>query len=170
MMERLKKDAEDLTPKLIEWRRDFHRHPEIAFQEKRTSSVISQFLEGLGIPVKTLAKTGLRAELEGMPGGKTVALRADMDALPLKEEGEKEYISENPGATHACGHDGRNVFQGMKRTVKQVTILSGDLFHDILDSDPVEKMTRNPRITDALLKGRECQDIHVMSGRLESFG
>lgn len=106
MIEDLKKDIEKLVPQLIEWRRDFHRHPEIAREEHRTSSVIRKFLEGLALPVKVCAKTGLRAVLEGKPGGGTVALRADIDALPLKEEGEKEYKSENPEATHACGHDG----------------------------------------------------------------
>lgn len=106
MIEDLKKDIEKLIPQLIEWRRDFHRHPEIACEEHRTSSVIRKFLEGLALPVKVCAKTGLRAVLEGKPGGGTVALRADIDALPLKEEGEKEYKSENPEATHACGHDG----------------------------------------------------------------
>jgi amidohydrolase len=102
----LKKDIKELTAQLIEWRRDFHRHPEIAYREHRTSSVIRKFLESLGIPVKACAETGLRAVLEGKPGGATVALRADIDALPLKEEGDREYISENPEATHACGHDG----------------------------------------------------------------
>ncbi len=106
MNEGLKKDIEKLTGKIIEWRRDFHRHPEIAYEEKRTSSVIRKFLENLGIPVSTCAKTGLSGVLEGQPGGKTVALRADIDALPLKEEGDKEYISKNPEAAHACGHDG----------------------------------------------------------------
>ena len=102
----VKKDVEELSGKIIEWRRDFHRHPEIAYEEKRTSSVIRKFLESLDIPVSTCAKTGLRGILKGQSGGKTVALRADIDALPLKEEGDKEYISLNPEATHACGHDG----------------------------------------------------------------
>ncbi|NIM57438.1 MAG: amidohydrolase [Candidatus Aminicenantes bacterium] len=106
MIEDLKKDIKELTPQLIEWRRDFHRHPEIAYKEHRTSSVIRKFLESLGLPVKVHAETGLRAVLEGKPGGATVALRADIDALPLKEEGDKEYKSENPEAAHACGHDG----------------------------------------------------------------
>jgi amidohydrolase len=106
MIDKLKKDVEKLAGKIIEWRRDFHRHPEIAYKEKRTSSVIRQFLESLDIPVSACAKTGLRGVLEGIPGGKTVALRADIDALPLKEEGDREYISKNPEAAHACGHDG----------------------------------------------------------------
>lgn len=106
MIDELKKETEDLTSQLIAWRRDFHRHPETAFEEHRTSSVLRKFLEDHDIPVQVMAKTGLRGVLRGKPGGKTVALRADIDALPLKEDGDKEYISENPGAAHACGHDG----------------------------------------------------------------
>ena len=106
MREKLKKDAEEIAGQVVEWRRDFHRNPEVAFQEKRTASVIRQYLENLGIPVTECAETGLRGVLQGDPGGKTVALRADIDALPLKEEGDKEYISQNPEAAHCCGHDG----------------------------------------------------------------
>jgi amidohydrolase len=106
MREQLKKDAEEMASQLVEWRRDFHRNPEIAFQEKRTASVIRIYLESLDIPVTECAETGLRGVLQGNPGGKTVALRADIDALPLKEEGDKEYISQNPEAAHCCGHDG----------------------------------------------------------------
>jgi amidohydrolase len=106
MVEELKKDVDRITDQIVEWRRDFHRHPEVAFQEERTSSVIKKFLESLDIPVTVSAKTGLRGVLEGKSGGKTVALRADIDALPLKEEGDKVYISQNPEAAHCCGHDG----------------------------------------------------------------
>ena len=106
MIDELKKEAEELTDHLVAWRRDFHRHPETSFQEHRTSSVLRKFLEDHGIPVQAMAKTGLHGVLNGKPGGKTVALRADIDALPLQEEGKKEYTSENPRAAHACGHDG----------------------------------------------------------------
>jgi len=105
-MDAIKKEANDLTKDLVHWRRDFHRHPEIAFEEKRTGGKIARYLEEIGIPVTRPAATGVRGVLEGLPGGKTVALRADMDALPLTEEGERDYISRNPGAAHACGHDG----------------------------------------------------------------
>lgn len=106
MFKDLKKEIETLTPQIVAWRRDFHQHPEVAFEEKRTSAVIRKYLEGLGLPVTACGGLGLKAVLEGKPGGKTVALRADMDALPLVEEGDKSYISLNAGATHACGHDG----------------------------------------------------------------
>ena len=105
-MEDLRREVEGLREQLVSWRRDFHRHPEIAFQEKRTSEVIRQFLEGLGLPVEACAGNGLKAVVEGLPGGLTVALRADMDALPVTEAGDAEYKSQNPGAAHACGHDG----------------------------------------------------------------
>lgn len=122
MIEELKKDVEDLTSQIIQWRRDFHRYPEVAFEELKTSSVIRDFLESLGMPVITFAKTGLRGVLEGKPGGRTVALRADIDALPLKEEGDKEYISQNPEAAHACGHDGHMaILMGVAKLLSQRT-------------------------------------------------
>ena len=106
MIDEIKKEIEELTPQLIQWRRNFHRYPEVAFMEEKTSQVLKEYLENLGLPVRSMAKTGLRADLQGQPGGKTVALRADIDALPLQEENECDYKSENPGAMHACGHDG----------------------------------------------------------------
>lgn len=120
MIDELKKDIELITDRLVEWRRDFHRHPEVAFQEKRTSAVIRKFLEGLSIPVFSHAKTGLRGILEGKPGGSTVALRADIDALPLKEEGDREFKSQNPETAHACGHDGHmSVLMGAAQILSQ---------------------------------------------------
>ena len=106
MDQELKKKAQKLEQQLVAWRRDFHRFPEIAFQEERTSRVLRAALEEMGLEVDAMAKTGLRAKLKGKPGSKCVALRADIDALPVQEEGENEYTSQNPGAMHACGHDG----------------------------------------------------------------
>jgi amidohydrolase len=106
MLEELRNETESLTPQLIQWRRGFHRRPEVAFKEFQTSAFLREHFEKLGMPVNPLAGTGFRAELAGRPGGKTVALRSDIDALPLQEEGDKEYISLNPGASHSCAHDG----------------------------------------------------------------
>lgn len=129
MIEDIKKDIEELLPKIIEWRRDFHRYPEVAFQETRTSQVIKKFMESLDIPVTVCAKTGLRGILKGQSGGKTVALRSDIDALPLKEEGDKEYISKNQEAAHACGHDGHMaILMGVIQALaKRRDSLSGDI-------------------------------------------
>jgi amidohydrolase len=106
MLEELRKETGSLAPQLNQWRRGFHRRPEVAFKEFQTSSFLREHFEKLGMPIKPLAGTGFRAELAGRPGGKTVALRADIDALPLQEEGDKDYISLNPGAAHSCAHDG----------------------------------------------------------------
>lgn len=95
-----------MTPELVETRRDFHRWPELSFQEVHTAARIAQALHGLGLEVQTgIAKTGLVALLRGARPGKTVLVRADIDALPLHEEAAHSYVSRNPGVMHACGHD-----------------------------------------------------------------
>ncbi|MER3552834.1 MAG: amidohydrolase [Meiothermus sp.] len=96
-----------LTPSLLEMRRDFHRHPELGFQEFRTSAKLAEFLVGQGLEVTTgIAQTGLVAKLKGAKPGKTVLVRADIDALPINEETGAPYTSQTPGVMHACGHDG----------------------------------------------------------------
>ena len=105
-MGNLATEIDPMAATLVEWRRDFHRHPELAFEERRTSAVIRAFLEFLGIEVGTCGRTGLRGVLRGGRPGRTVALRADMDALPVAEIAGHDYQSQNPGVMHACGHDG----------------------------------------------------------------
>jgi amidohydrolase len=88
-------------------RRDFHRHPELAFQEVRTAGVVARELNALGLEVHSgIAKTGVVALLEGARPGPVLLLRFDIDALPIMEETGAEYASQNPGVMHACGHDG----------------------------------------------------------------
>lgn len=94
-----------LKDELIELRRDFHKHPELGFQEHRTSGIVEDYLRGLGLPVKRAAGTGVVALLEGRAAGPVLLLRADIDALPLQEENELPYRSVNDGVMHACGHD-----------------------------------------------------------------
>lgn len=94
-----------LASELSALRRDFHRHPELAFQEHRTSKVVAEELARLGYEVRTgVGITGVVGELENGPGP-VVALRADMDALPIQEDAEHDYKSTLPGIMHACGHD-----------------------------------------------------------------
>ena len=94
----------DYTRKL---RRDFHRHPELGFQEVRTAGVVARELSALGLEVSTgIAETGVVAILEGERKGPVVLARFDMDALPIQEETRAEYTSQTPGVMHACGHDG----------------------------------------------------------------
>jgi amidohydrolase len=98
------KQAHAISEELIEWRRDFHMHPEIGFELHRTSKIVADELEKMGYRVKRgVGKTGVVAEIG--EGGKVIAIRADMDALPILEQNEHDYVSKNSGAMHACGHD-----------------------------------------------------------------
>jgi amidohydrolase len=98
------KQAHAISEELIEWRRDFHMHPEIGFEIHRTSKIVADELEKMGYRVKRgVGKTGVVAEIG--EGGRVVAIRADMDALPILEQNDVEYVSQNKGAMHACGHD-----------------------------------------------------------------
>lgn len=91
---------------IIEMRREFHMYPESSFEEFRTSKRVKEELDKLGIPYIELAGTGVLATIEGSIKGKTVALRADMDALEIQETNDIPYKSKNDGKMHACGHDG----------------------------------------------------------------
>jgi len=87
-------------------RRDFHRHPEIAFNEVRTAGIVAKELLRFGLEVNTkVGKTGVVGLLQGVKTTPTILLRFDMDALPMTEENKTDYVSENPGFMHACGHD-----------------------------------------------------------------
>lgn len=91
---------------LIKWRRHFHENPELSYQEKETSQYVENVLKGLGnIEILKPAKTGVIGILKGAKPGKTVAFRADMDALPLQEETGLPFASKNSNISHACGHD-----------------------------------------------------------------
>lgn len=99
--------AQAMRDDLVARRRDFHRYPELAFEEVRTSGIVAQTLNDLGLEVQTgVGKTGVVGILEGEKDGPTVLIRADMDALPVQEANETDYISTIPGKMHACGHDG----------------------------------------------------------------
>ncbi len=90
---------------MVELRRQFHMYPETGWQEHETSKRVQDALDSLQIPFRLVPPTGIIAAIEGDCPGKTVALRADMDALQLTEKNEHAYVSRNPGVCHACGHD-----------------------------------------------------------------
>lgn len=103
--ESLMQQADGLFPYLRDIRRRIHRHPELSFREKETGRLIASELEREGIPYRPVAETGLLARLDGTePSGRPVVLRADLDALPIREKTGLPYASDN-GAMHACGHD-----------------------------------------------------------------
>ncbi|HEY8542008.1 MAG TPA: amidohydrolase [Pseudothermotoga sp.] len=95
-----------LKKELVELRRDFHMYPEVGFELHRTAQKVQEYLENLGLEVKRMAKTGVVGILRGSKPGKTIMLRADMDALNLQELNDVPYKSKTDGIMHACGHDG----------------------------------------------------------------
>ncbi len=122
----IKKTVESLNQELIDLRRDFHRHPELGFQEYRTQEKVIEYLSSCGLGnVSKTAGTGVVALLEGDKPGKTVLLRSDMDALPVEEETGLSFASEEKGKMHACGHDGHlamllvaaKVLTGMRKEI-----------------------------------------------------
>ena len=106
-MDNIAQDVADLKDQLIASRRDFHRNPEVSFQERRTGEIVASRLEALGWNVQRgVAETGVVGHLDGSGPGKTVLIRVDIDALPIQEPKDRPYSSVVDGVMHACGHDG----------------------------------------------------------------
>ena len=106
LTEQIRDFAKELAPELVKIRRHIHMHPELSYQEYETMEYVSKILSENGIwNQKGVAKTGVVALIEGENPGKVVAIRADMDALPIEEQNDVPYKSLNPGVMHACGHD-----------------------------------------------------------------
>jgi len=103
----LLESAQTLAPRIVSDRRTIHSHPEMAYEEKQTSTLVQARLRELGIPFRPgLAETGVVSQIQGeIGGGPCVLLRADMDALPIEERSGVSFASEVPGVMHACGHD-----------------------------------------------------------------
>src|SRR4051812_46046663 len=108
------KNVKEIMPKVIEWRRHFHQNPELSTREYKTGAFVAEYLKLIGLEVKyPFAKTGVVAILRGGKAGPTIALRADMDALPLTEKVDLSFKStvtdtinnQTVGVMHACGHD-----------------------------------------------------------------
>lgn len=100
-------DARAMAPQVIDWRRHLHRHPEVAFHEHQTAQFIHDVLAVIpGLEVTRPTETSVMARLVGAQPGRVIAVRADIDALPIHEENDVDYRSQVDGAMHACGHDG----------------------------------------------------------------
>src|ERR687885_1308518 len=118
--------VEDVRDEVIRWRRHLHSNPELSFEEKETSRFVYETLESFdGLELSRPTPTSVVARLIGEKSGSTIALRADMDALPITEENDFEFVSKNPGVMHACGHDGHTamllgtakILSGMKEEI-----------------------------------------------------
>ncbi len=106
LLSKIKSLSETNFQQTVEWRRHLHANPELSYQEFNTSKFVAAQLKSFGIPFTEMATTGIVGLIKGKnPDKKSVALRADMDALPIQEINEVSYKSTNPGVMHACGHD-----------------------------------------------------------------
>ncbi|MDP2176621.1 MAG: M20 family metallopeptidase [Bacteroidota bacterium] len=97
--------SKSIKQEVIQHRQKIHQNPELSFQEFQTADYVENYLKSLGLVPNRISSTGVWAMIEGSRSGKTVALRADLDALPIKENSNKNYASKNEGVMHACGHD-----------------------------------------------------------------
>lgn len=120
MEENLLNEARKINDWLVEIRRDFHKHPELGLEEFRTRDKIIEYLEELKIEYRKIAGTGILGIIRGGKEGKTVALRADMDALPIQDAKDEPYSSTIGGKMHACGHDAHmTILLGAARLLKE---------------------------------------------------
>ncbi len=124
------KDALNDIDEIVGWRRDLHRHPELAFEEERTRDFVSARLKEMGIEeVARIAGTGLVARIDGRGPGRSIALRADIDALPIEEATNVEHASQIPGVMHACGHDGHTaMLLGAARELSRSRDFAGHVY------------------------------------------
>ena len=118
----------ELMHEVVSWRQDIHANPEMAFQEHRTSALVAEKLSSFGYEVQTgIAKTGVIGTIK-FGAGPSIALRADMDALPIHEQTDLPYASETHGCMHACGHDGHTaIMMGVAKSLSNRTDLNGTL-------------------------------------------
>ena len=106
LIQNIRHGAQQMTGELVQLRRTIHQHPELAFEERETAELVASTLMRFGIPVEQGAgKTGVVALVEGARPGRTIAVRTDMDCLPIHEETHLSFASQHDGRMHACGHD-----------------------------------------------------------------
>jgi amidohydrolase len=163
--------AGGLRQKIVDLRRDFHQHPELGLQEFNTTKKVVEILKGLGIETKILVNgTGVQGYLKGSKPGRTIALRADMDALPIQEETGLPYKSQNDGVMHACGHDAHTaMLLGAAMILSESKKdLTGNI---IFIFQPAEETGAGARamVEEGVLEGVDCIfALHVYSSL--SFG
>ncbi len=163
------KRAQALQEDLIHWRRTIHQHPELGFQEFKTAELVAETLRSLGVKVKTqVGKTGVVGYLgEGKP---VVALRADMDALPIQEANDVPYASQVPGVMHACGHDAHTAILLGVATLLREEELPGQvrfLFQPAEEvADEEDKSGAERMIEDGVMEGVDAiMALHVDSSQ-----
>lgn len=147
---------DDLFPEMVEIRRELHMHPELSFQEVETAKFIADYQEKLGLEVRRgVGGNGVVATLRGGKKGKTIAIRADFDALPIQEMNDVPYKSQNPGVMHACGHDAHTAIAlGLSKAfVKYCDELEGNIVFIHQHAEEVSPGGAKSMIEDGALEG-----------------
>jgi hippurate hydrolase len=150
------------TDDLVAWRQDFHAHPELGFEEERTSAIVAEKLASWGIEVhRGVGRTGVVGVLRGKGGNyRRIGLRADMDALPIEEATGLPYKSQNPGRMHACGHDGHTtMLLGAARYLAETRGFDGDA---VFIFQPAEEGLGGARamLKDGLFERFPCDEVY----------
>ena len=158
-------EFEQVRAEMLELYKDLHQHPELGFNEKRTSAIVAQYLKEIGLTVRTgFAQTGVTGFLKGNGAGKTILLRADMDALPVHEETGLPYASKTAGLMHACGHDAHTamLLVTAKILARNKDTLNGNV---LFVFEPNEEIAgARQMIDDGAVEGHEidaCFAIHL---------
>lgn len=157
-------DIRATAAELTAWRRDFHAHPEIGREEKRTSAVVAEKLKSFGLDVhEGIGGYGVVAVLKGTKGeGRAIGLRADMDALPLTEETGCAYASQNKGTMHACGHDGHmTMLLGAAKWLSQHRDFAG-IVNFIFQPAEEGRGGAEAMLADRLFERFPCDEIYGM--------
>jgi amidohydrolase len=155
----------ELHAEMTEWRHDFHAHPEIGFEEHRTSEIVAAKLTEWGIEVhRGLGGTGLVGVLRGRKsaggGNRAIGLRADMDALPMEEGNSFAHRSQNPGRMHACGHDGHTtMLLGAAKYLAETGNFSGTV-HQIFQPAEEGLASAKAMLDDGLFERFPCVAIY----------
>ena len=154
-------EIQNFSDDLIKIRHDFHQYPELGMQETRTSQKVNELLNSWGIKTYTgVGKMGIVGVLEGNNPGKTIGLRADMDALPIEEKTNLPYSSKNPGVMHACGHDAHTtMLLGAARYLSENKSFSGKV---VFIFQPAEEGLGGAKamLADKLFERFPCDEIY----------
>ena len=154
-------EIQNFSDDLIKIRHDFHQYPELGMQETRTSQKVNDLLKSWGIKTYTgVGKMGIVGVLEGKTPGKTIGLRADMDALPIEEKTNLPYSSKNPGVMHACGHDAHTtMLLGAARYLSENKSFSGKV---VFIFQPAEEGLGGAKamLADKLFERFPCDEIY----------
>ncbi len=154
-------EIQNFSDDLIKIRHDFHQYPELGMQETRTAQKVNELLKSWGIKTYTgVGKKGIVGVLEGNNPGKTIGLRADMDALPIEEKTNLPYSSKNPGVMHACGHDAHTtMLLGAARYLSENKSFSGKV---VFIFQPAEEGLGGAKamLADKLFERFPCDEIY----------